>query len=694
MKIRISFYLYYILLLGLISVQSGRAQIYLDPQAPIADRVEDLLSRMSLEEKVGQMTQAERNQFTGNNVGNIRTHFVGSVLSGGGSVPGNTVSSWIDMYNDYQAEAMATPLGIPMIYGVDAVHGHNNVRGAVIFPHNIGLGCTRNPELVRACARITALEVSATGIDWTFSPCVTVPQNERWGRTYEGFGEEAEWVSTLSAAAVTGYQGDSLADSGSILACAKHFIADGGTTGGVNAGNAQMDETELREIHLKPFQSSIAAGVGSVMASFNRWNGELCHGNEYLLTDVLKEELGFKGFVISDWKGINQLNGDFEQAIRQAINAGVDMAMQPDDYLPYQTNLKKLVEEGKIPMARIDDAVSRILRIKFELGLFEDPYASYDMIDTVGCATHRQVARQAVRESLVLLKNENKVLPLSKDIGKIAVIGSKANDIGAQCGGWSITWQGSLGNITEGTTIKQAIEHVVGKDRVLYSNNTNIPEADVAIVVIGEAPYAEGAGDRPPGSSGMSVSSAEKAMINAVKSKGIPFVVVLLSGRPIIIKDALEESDAFIAAWLPGTEGDGIADVLFGDFNPIGKLNHSWPREEADIPLNIGDLAYDPLFEYGYGLGYESSETHFETLDGPDPYEIAPNPVKHILRIKNRTGKPYQIELFDVFGRLRMMEHLPEDPWHELDVSTLERAVYILKFSRSGYEHSQILIKE
>jgi beta-glucosidase len=669
------------------------AQVYLDPDAPIGERVEDLLSRMTLEEKVGQMTQAERGQFNGNAIANIKNRFVGSILSGGGSSPGNNPGSWVDMYNAFQTQAMATRLGIPLIYGVDAVHGHNNVKGAVIFPHNIGLGCTGNPELVKECARITALEVSATGLDWTFSPCVTVPRNERWGRTYEGFGEEAGWVSTLSRAAVEGFQGDSLADKSSILACAKHYIADGGTTGGINAGNSEISEQELRYIHLKPFQSSIEAGVGSIMASFNQWNGSHCHGNKYLLTDILKDELAFEGFVLSDWKGINYVNGDFKQAIKQAINAGIDMAMQPDDYLAYQDHLKDLAQSGEVSMERIDDAVSRILRVKFEMGLFEDPFADHEWVDTVGCASHREVARQAVRESLVLLKNEGNILPLSKDIGKIALVGPKANNIGAQCGGWTISWQGSLGGITEGTTIRQAMEKVVGTERLVYTSSTNIPDADLAVVVVGENPYAEGAGDVPNGS--ISISAGEKAYIDAVKDKGLPMVIILLSGRPMIITDELDQSDAFLAAWLPGTEGDGIADVLFGDYAPTGKLTHSWPKSANDIPINVGNSSEIPLFEYGFGLTYEPlSNDDLKDEEPNSKYSLYPNPATDLLKVKAPQTGDYSLTVFDLSGKIIL-----EDTYHQVrhmqvKIGALDAGTYLLKMSDGKRDELLSFVKQ
>lgn len=685
-----SLFLSFVLLVLLIP---AFAQVYLDPDAAIGDRVEDLLSRMTLEEKVGQMTQAERGQFNGIAIANIKNRFIGSILSGGGSIPGNSPGSWVDMYNDFQTQAMSTRLGIPLIYGVDAVHGHNNVKGAVIFPHNIALGCTGNPELVKECARITALEVSATGLDWTFSPCVAVPRNERWGRTYEGFGEESTLVSTLSTAAVQGFQGDSLADKSSILACAKHYIADGGTTGGVNAGNSVISEQELRYVHLKPFQSSIAAGVGSIMASFNQWNGSHCHGNKYLLTDILKDELAFEGFVLSDWKGINYVNGDFKQAIKQAINAGIDMAMQPDDYLAYQEHLKDLVRTGEVSAERIDDAVSRILRIKFEMGLFEDPYADHEWVDTVGCTTHREVARQAVRESVVLLKNEKNILPLSKEGGKMVVVGPKANNIGAQCGGWSISWQGSLGAITEGTTIRQAMEKVVGNENLVYTTSTNIPDADLAVVVVGENPYAEGAGDVTQGS--ISIGAEEQAYIDAVEARGIPMVIILLSGRPMIITDALDQCDAFLAAWLPGTEGDGIADVLFGDYAPTGKLTHSWPKDAGDIPINVGSTGEIPLFKYGFGLGYNANPVRENNeVDQSLIPDLYPNPATDLLRVDTKKTGDYTFTVYDFSGKKILERRDDQVIQIDLDISKLDAGSYFLTISDGKKSETMEFVKQ
>jgi beta-glucosidase len=575
--------------------------LYRDPAAPTEDRVADLLSRMTVDEKIGQMTQAERTALIRDE--HIAAFSLGSLLSGGNSAPSpNRPATWADMTDGYQEQALSTRLGIPLLYGYDAVHGNSKVVGAVIFPHNIGMGATRDPELAEQVGRITALEVVPTGVRWTFSPCITVPQDERWGRTYEGFGEDPELVSTMGAAVIRGYQGDDLGDPTSILATAKHFVGDGGTLGGVDQGDTQADEPSLRRIHLAPYVAAVNAGVGSVMASFNSWNGQKMHGNRYLLTDVLKGELGFQGFVVSDWQAIDQLPGDYRSDVKASINAGIDMVMVPDDYPTFIATLRELVESGEVPMERVDDAVGRILRVKFELGLFEHPYADRTLSDEIGSPGHREVARQAVRESMVLLRNEDDLLPLPKELEHISVTGKNADNIGNQCGGWSITWQGRSGNITTGTTILQAIQNTASPaTTVTYSRDGSGAEGtDVAIVVIGEGPYAEFEGD----SSNLILSRADLQAIERVEATGVPMVVILISGRPLIIEQELEKWDALIAAWLPGTEGQGVADVLFGDYNPTGKLPHSWPRTMSQIPINIGDSDYDPLFPYGFGLSY------------------------------------------------------------------------------------------
>ncbi|MFZ0390862.1 MAG: glycoside hydrolase family 3 N-terminal domain-containing protein [Calditrichia bacterium] len=575
--------------------------VYKDASRPVAQRVDDLLARMTLQEKIGQMTQAERQALQ--NAEEIRTLFLGSLLSGGGSAPAsNMPAEWADMYDRYQSQALKTRLGIPLIYGIDAVHGHNNVYGAVIFPHNIGLGCTRNPDLVEQAMGAVAEEVAGTGIDWTFAPCIAVPRDERWGRTYEGFGETPEITIPMARAAVAGFQGSSLSDPLTILACAKHFLGDGGTTGGHDQGNTEVDEQTLRQIHLPGYQAAVEQGVGSIMVSFSSWNGQKMHGSHYLLTDVLKGELGFEGFLISDWAAIDQLSGDYKSDIEVSINAGLDMIMAPDKFRQFMQYLEELVNEGRVPLSRIDDAVRRILRIKFMLGLFEQPFTERQYTGGIGSPAHREIARRCVRESLVLLQNNNQVLPLSKSLSRLHVAGKNADNLGNQCGGWSITWQGSGGPITRGTTILQGIKNAVSPEtQVTYSlDGSGAAGADAAVVVIGETPYAEGAGDR----SELYLEHNDLTAIQNLKNTGIPVVVILISGRPLIIDYVLPICDAFMAAWLPGTEGDGVADVLFGDFAPRGKLSHSWPRSMDQIPLNVGDPGYDPLFPYGFGLSY------------------------------------------------------------------------------------------
>jgi beta-glucosidase len=578
--------------------------IYKDVDASIEDRVEDLLSLMTLEEKIGQMTQVERMYITN---GDIAEYVIGSVLSGGGSTPyNNTPEGWADMYDSFQKDALSTRLGIPIIYGVDAVHGHNNLFGATIFPHNIGLGATRDPELVKLIAQITAIETAATGVDWTFGPCITVPQDERWGRTYEGFSEDPELVAELGKAAIEGYQGDDLSDDDTILACAKHFVGDGGTVGGVDRGNTICSEEYLREAYLYPYLSALEVPVGSIMISFSSWNGVKMHSNLYLINDVLKEELGFEGFVVSDWAGINDIDGVSgisEMDIQEGINAGIDMVMVPDDYLGFINMLTELVNEGKVSEARIDDAVRRILTVKFELGLFENPYADRSYIDTVGSEEHREIAREAVRESLVLLKNEGSLLPLSKDLDSIVVAGGRADDIGSQCGGWTITWQGAVGEITEGTSILDAIKDTVSNDTIVtYSaDGSEVPsDADVAIVVVGETPYAEFTGDDKD----LLLSTQDIATINNLRSADIPVAVILISGRTMIITSEIDKWDALVAAWLPGTEGQGVADVIFGDYAPTGKLSYTWPRSIEQLPINDTDGSKGSLFPFGFGLTY------------------------------------------------------------------------------------------
>ena len=589
------------------------SSVYKNPGLPVMDRVLDLLSYMTIEEKIGQMTQVDRQFLESDN--DINAYYLGSLLSGGGSTPPkNYPRSWAEMYDGYQKIALSTRLSIPIIYGIDAVHGHNNVIGATIFPHHIGLGCTNNPQLIEDVYRATAEEVAATGIDWDFAPSLAVPRDDRWGRTYEGFGETPDIVKSMAAAAVRGLQTDRLGGPTSILACAKHFIGDGGTKWGtglkekLDQGDTQISEQELREIHLPAYLPALEAGVGTIMPSYNQVNGEYCSVSKYLLTDLLKNELGFKGFLISDWQALEKMGDDYKSNIIASINAGMDMVMVPgaakyggQTYTNFIKLLIESVNEGSISEKRINDAVARILKVKFEMGLFERPYSDKSLLRKVGSKEHRNIAREAVKQSLVVLKNDG-ILPLSKDLGHIHVSGKNADDLGNQCGGWTISWQGESGPITKGTTIYEAIQVAVSSfTNVTYSKNgSGAKGADVGIVIIGETPYAEMEGDRES----LVLDKKDLAAIARIRKAGVPVVVIIVSGRPLIITDELDKWSGLIAAWLPGSEGKGVTDVIFGDYNPTGRLSVSWPRTMEQIPINFGDNDYNPLFEYGYGLSY------------------------------------------------------------------------------------------
>ena len=572
---------------------SGRAK------APSGPDVEDLIRQMTLAEKVGQMTQADYHALR-KRPQDITELALGSILSGGNSIPSpNNIKSWADIYDDYQRRALASRLHIPMIYGIDAVHGYGTCPGATVFPHNIGLGCTRNPGLVEKVSRVTAIEVSASGIDWTFAPCLAVARDERWGRTYEGFGESPELAESMGAAAVRGFQGASLSEPTSILACAKHFIGDGGTVGGKDQGETDLADPELRRLHLAGYLSTIKAGVATVMVSYNSVRGEPMHGHQPLINGLLKGELGFQGIVVSDWDGIDKVKGDYPAKVVKSVNAGIDLFMVPNRYAEFITLLRAAVEKGEVPMTRIDDAVRRILRQKVACGLWARPFADRSLMPLVGSAEHRAVARQAVRESMVVLKNEGGALPIARSIKRIHVAGSRADDIGAQCGGWTGDWQGKRGPITEGTTILAGLRKGAPGVEVSYTpDGSGADGADVCVAVLGEDPYAEGKGDRQD----LSLSADDTAVLGRLKAIGRPVIVVLVSGRPMVLGPALEQADALVAAWLPGTEGAGVADVLLGAHKAGGKLSHSWPRAMSQLPLNVGDSTYDPLFPYGFGL--------------------------------------------------------------------------------------------
>jgi beta-glucosidase len=565
-----------------------------------------LLAKMTLAEKIGQMTQVDSDALK-KNPDDVQKYLLGSVLSGGNSNPAdNTPATWRDFVNSFEKSALQTRLKIPLLYGIDAVHGHNNLLGATIFPHNVGMGATHDLKLAERAAHATATEIAGTGMHWAFAPCVAVSQNIRWGRSYESFSSDPTVAAQFGVAQMRGFQ-SGLAGGFQTLACVKHFAGDGGTQNGVDQGNTVCDEATFRKFYLAPYQEAVKAGARSIMVSYSSWNGQKMHGNKKLLTDVLKGEMGFNGFLVSDWAAIDQLSEDYKKDIETSINAGLDMIMIPNgegqknNYRDFITMLTGLVKEGKVPLARIDDAVRRILTVKFQMNLFEHPLGAPEMFDTVGCQEHRNLARECVRESLVVLKKKSGALPLAKDIKHLAIIGKGADDLGMQCGGWTIDWQGECGNITSGTTILQGIKKAVSADtQVIFSaDGSGITNADAVIVVIGEKPYAEMKGDRAD----LQLSADDLALVEKARAIGAPVTTLLLSGRPMILGSALEQSDVFIAAWLPGTEGAGVADVLFGDARPHGKLPRPWPASNAAL-VDGSDAAKNekPLFPLGYGL--------------------------------------------------------------------------------------------
>ncbi|MER6784191.1 glycoside hydrolase family 3 N-terminal domain-containing protein [Streptomyces sp. NPDC000658] len=588
---------------------------YLDAKLPVRKRVADLLSRMSLKEKAGQMTQAER-AAVGEGA-DVTAYELGSLLSGGGSTPTpNTPAAWARMIDGFQLRTRATRLQIPLVYGVDAVHGHNNLVGATIMPHNIGIGATRDPQLAQQTGAVTAREVRATGVPWDFAPCLCVSRDERWGRAYESFGEDPALVQSMETV-VQGLQGRAdgrdLKNDDKVLATAKHFVGDGGTAYGssttgaytIDQGVAKVTRQQLEAVHLAPFRTAVDRGIGTVMPSYSSLDvlgdgqGPVkMHARADMINGVLKGRMGFDGFVVSDWNAIDQLPGDYPAHVRTAVDAGVDMMMAPYGYKDFTSTLIDEVNAGRVSGKRVDDAVSRILTQKFRLGLFEHPYAQTRNASKIGGAAHRAVARRAAAASQVLLKNSGGVLPLRKS-QKVYVAGSNADDLGNQTGGWTVTWQGSSGAHTRGTTILDAMR----KDGdVTYSKDASAPMAgyDVGVVVVGETPYAEGVGDVGNGHS-LQLSAADRAAVDAVCA-AMKCAVLIVSGRPQLIGDRLGAIDALVASWLPGTEGDGVADVLYGKRPFTGRLPVTWPRSDAQLPINVGDPSYDPQFPYGWGL--------------------------------------------------------------------------------------------
>ncbi|KAL5830703.1 hypothetical protein ACOSQ3_016121 [Xanthoceras sorbifolium] len=593
---------------------------YKDTKQPINGRIKDLMRRMTLSEKIGQMVQLDRSVATPEI---MRDYSIGSILSGGGSVPRPqaTPQDWITMVNDFQNGSLSSRLGIPMIYGIDAVHGHNNVYKATIFPHNIGLGATRDPDLVKRIGSATALEVRATGIDYVFAPCIAVCRDPRWGRCFESYSEDPNVVIQMTEI-IGGLQGDIPANSrkgvphvggrNKVAACAKHFVGDGGTTGGINENNTVIDRHGLLSIHMPGYYHSIIKGVSTIMVSYSSWNGLKMHANRDLVTSFLKDTLKFRGFVISDWQGIDRItspaHSNYSYSVLAGINAGIDMFMLPFNHTEFIDIVTGYVNKNVVPMSRIDDAVRRILRVKLKMGLFENPLADQSFIDQLGSQAHRDLAREAVRKSLVLLKNREDtngaILPLSKNASRILVAGTHANNLGYQCGGWTITWQGLDGNNhTEGTTILSGITSAVDENsEIVFMENPDSEtvksiKVEYAIVVVGEKPYAETEGD----SMNLTIAEPGGSIIRNVCG-AVKCVVVIVSGRPVVIEPYIDEIDGLVAAWLPGSEGQGVADVLFGDYGFKGKLPRTWFRNVDQLPMNVGDSNYDPLFSFGFGL--------------------------------------------------------------------------------------------
>jgi beta-glucosidase len=583
---------------------------YENPRLPVEKRVDDLLSRMTLDEKIGQMVEPERNAVT---AADVKEYGIGSVLSGGGSLPttGNTPDDWANMVDDFQSGAMSSRLGIPIIYGIDAVHGHNNVYGATVFPHNIGLGAANDTRLMKRIGQATAKEVRATGISYVFAPVLAAPQNIRWGRTYEGYSEDPQDTGKLGSALVEGLQGDvrdrDFLKDEHVVSSIKHFVGDGLTESGVDQGNVtEYTDEEIRK-YIKPYKEAIKAGARTVMVTYSSINGVKTHGDYHMITEVLKGELGFTGFVISDYNGPQQIApNDFRESIKRSVNAGIDLFMIPNDWKKFISTTKELAASGEVSQSRIDDAVTRILRVKFENGLFEKPYADRDLVaGGIGQAEHRAIAREAVSKSQVLLKNEHNILPLKKNNSKIFVAGKKADNMGYQAGGWTISWQGGspqwMGqpekDLIPGTTILEGIKQSAGSNtKVDYSEDGSGAEGhDAAVVVIGEPPYAEMFGDRED----LGLLQEDIDLLNKVKASGVPMVVLLQSGRPMILTEQLKDMDALVASWLPGSEGGGVADVLFGDRPFTGKLSFTWPRNMEQV--NSHDKTH-PLFKKGFGL--------------------------------------------------------------------------------------------
>ncbi|XP_075498914.1 uncharacterized protein LOC142537246 [Primulina tabacum] len=599
---------------------------YKDPKQPLEARIKDLVKRMTLEEKIGQMTLIEKDVATPDVV---KKYFIGTVMSAVGNGPGPkaSVEAWAKMVNRFQKGALSTRLGIPILYTADSMHGNNNVYNATIFPHNIGLGVTRDANLVKRIGAATALELRATGITHTLAPDLAVCRDPRWGRCYESYSEDPKIVRKMTEI-IPGLQGEFpdgspkgvpfVAGKMKVAACPKNFVGDGGTVNGINENNTIISYEGLRRIHLPAYFDSIEKGVASIMLAFNCWNGKKVHASHDLVTKLLKGKMKFKGFVLTDWTAIDKItdppHSNYTYSVQAGILAGADMVLVPYNYSEFITTLTSLVKHKHIPISRIDDAVHRILRVKFVMGLFENPLADLSLASKINTRKHRELARDAVRKSLVLLKNGKKdsepLIPLSKNAPKILVSGSHADNLGYQCGGWTIKWQGGNGNnFTVGTTILTAIKKTVDSHtKVVYKENpdSNFVKSNkfsYAIVVVGETSYAETRGDNK----NLTIIEPGPRTIKNVCST-VKCVVVIVSGRPVVMEPYVKMIDALVAAWLPGTEGQGVADVLFGDYGFTGKLARTWFKSVDQLPMNVGDKKYDPLFPFGFGISTKPRE--------------------------------------------------------------------------------------
>jgi beta-glucosidase len=630
----------------------------LDPA--VEARVDDLLAKMTLKQKVGQVIQGDTNSLTAEDVKNYR---LGSVLSGGNSAPGDkpyaATQAWLDAADEYYAASIdpeGVEVAIPMIWGIDAVHGHTNLIGGVVFPHNIGLGAANDPDLIHRISEITAQELNVSGHDWTFAPTLAVPQNDRWGRAYEGFSENPDIVKSYGGEIVMGLQGElgsaGFMGSDRVISTAKHFLGDGGTENGIDQGDARISEEELRDIHLPGYETAVAAGAQSVMASFSSWQGQPMHGQKELMTDVLKGRMNFHGFIVGDWNGHALIPDCTATDCPQALNAGLDMYMAPDSWKGLYESTLTHVESGRIPMARLDDAVRRILRAKVNSGIFEKPQPSLRPLsgrtDLLGSTAHRDVAREAVRKSLVLLKNNNQTLPLAAN-SRVHVVGAGADSITKLAGGWTLSWQGRdhvNSDFPNGesflSALKREVEGAGGTVTFDAEGGTVPTDADVVIAVFGEDPYAEFQGDVQ--NVDFAPNDFDTTRLNAFKAAGLPVVSVFISGRPLWANPEMNASDAFVAAWLPGSEAAGITDLLFQtqpDYDFTGRLSFSWPKLATQVLLNKQHPNYDPLFALGYGLSF-SDDIDIAAL--PEESGVAQaGAQKGVFFAKGATSQPWRL---------------------------------------------------